>query len=110
MISSEQSAESLDATSGDDWEPEYYLGVFHGLLTCARPQCGERVVVLGDWGTQGDDRGNHENSMRLRFAGRRCPWSTRRRRRRVPCWSGWTRPVVWCGRTLGPRPTVFAAA
>lgn len=67
-MSREQSAESSDATSEDDWEPEYWLGVFHGLLVCARPQCRERVVVVGDWGTQGDGRGDYENSMRLRFA------------------------------------------
>ncbi|MFJ1709723.1 DUF4145 domain-containing protein [Kitasatospora sp. NPDC088346] len=49
-----QTVESLSSRANRDhegWEPEWLHGTFHAELTCDRSQCGQVVIVSGDWET-----------------------------------------------------------
>lgn len=47
-----ESAESMRMQHHDDWEPEWTHRLFHGVLRCAIPTCGEPVVVAGHYALQ----------------------------------------------------------
>lgn len=63
-------AEAARAQAHDNWEPDWLYGVFHGLLVCSRPQCGERVAVAGDYNTSDSDEPGQQYTdyYQLRFA------------------------------------------
>lgn len=58
----------------DNWEPDWLLGRFHGVLTCHNPACQETVVIAGDYkvdyvnGPDGRWYGEWGQYVRLRFA------------------------------------------
>ena len=65
-----QSADSSEATLGEDWEPESWCGVFHRGAGLRLAAVREPVVVVGDWGTEQDDRGGFDSD------GVTLPWTT----------------------------------
>jgi hypothetical protein len=69
------SGESIRYRDHEDWEPEWLMGRFHGVLKCHRPDCQETVVIAGDYKVdtvegQGNDWQGQAwgDYLRLRFA------------------------------------------
>lgn len=64
-----QSGASVSATSGDDWEPEYWIGVFNIVYECGRTSCRERVLICGDWCTEWiEEVEGYGNCYRVHYA------------------------------------------
>lgn len=63
MVHSADSHDEMKASEGS-WDSGF--GFFHAVLTCVRPQCGERLVAAGDWGHGWDE--DRFTWLQLRFA------------------------------------------
>jgi Domain of unknown function (DUF4145) len=76
-VNTVRSAESvrMENEYPEDFEPEWYVGHFSGVLTCTLGKCHERLIVVGDWKTDElpGQIGGYANFLHLRYVYPRLP-------------------------------------